>query len=85
MDRSRRPCRGDRFRRAVRQFVASELFFDKSVVRRVVVKRVDDVLTVLPGLRLLAVAFVTVGFGEADQIEPVPTPLLAVATSQGTE
>src|SRR5262249_42416905 len=60
------------------QLVAGELFADEAVIGLVVVKRADDIVAVTPGVRLLVVAFVTVGLTEADHIEPVAAPALAV-------
>ena len=50
----------------------------KLVVGLVVVEAADDVVAIAPGERLGAVALVAVGLGVADQVEPVPAPLLAV-------
>ncbi len=61
------------------KLVAGELLADEAVVRLVVVERADDVVAVAPGARLGVVALVAVGLGEADEVEPVPAPLLAVA------
>ena len=58
--------------------VAGELLKRKAIKRRVVVEGPDDVVTVAPGMGLVAVALEGVGLGIAHQIEPVPPPLLAV-------
>ena len=64
--------------RLVRQLVAGQLFEHKSIVWLVLVEGANHVVAVLPDEVLAAVAFVAVGFGVANQIEPMPGPLLAV-------
>src|SRR5205814_1307367 len=60
------------------QFVPGKLFLDELVVGLVFVKRLDYVIAITPGQRLLRVALVTGGLGETHDIEPMPSPTLAV-------
>ena len=58
--------------------VAGELLLDEIVVRLVVVEALDDVIAVAVGVGAMGVVLVAVGLGEADHVEPVAAPLLAV-------
>ena len=58
--------------------IAGDLLADEAVERHVVVDRTDHPVAVAPGIGLLVVAFVAVGLGIADDIEPVPRLSLAV-------
>jgi hypothetical protein len=60
-------------------FVAGDLFLDKEIVGLVGVEGADDVIAVAPGGGAFAVDGEAVGFGVADEIEPVAAPALAVA------
>ncbi len=62
----------------IRQLIAGELLPYEAVEGLVGVERADDVVTVAPGVGLGPIALVAVGLGEADEIEPVPPPLLTV-------
>ena len=63
---------------AVGQFVAGQLFPNEPVVGFVGVEGADDVVAVPPSMGLGLVGLVAVGLGEAHQIKPMPSPLLAV-------
>src|ERR1700753_788387 len=60
------------------KLIAGKLLTQELVVWLVIVERTDDVITILPGIRLEAIALETIGFGEANQIEPVAGPLFAI-------
>ena len=70
--------RRQRFGGDVVQFVASKLLDQKAVVRFVALERVDDVVAKAPSFGFRRVAFVAMRLGIADEIEPMPTPLLSV-------
>ena len=57
-----------RVARLVRHFIASDLFHDEPVVRLVLIKSADHVITILPNEVFFAVALVAVRLGEADEI-----------------
>ena len=61
------------------QRVASDLLENESVIRFVFVEGVNDVVAVRPGVGTRLVHFKTVGFGETNDIEPVPGPAFAEA------
>ena len=63
---------------AVRQLIARKLLRDKPIVRQIVIEGVDDPIAVPPRAGLFLVAFVATGVGIADDIEPIPRPVLAV-------
>ena len=67
----------DRVVRHLVKLVAGELLANESIVGFVVVERADDIVAILPSVRLEAVALEAVGLGEADQVEPVAGPLFA--------
>ena len=58
--------------------VAGDVLLHELVVREVLVESADHVVAIAPGVLLVEVEFVAVGFGEAHQIEPVPGPALAI-------
>ncbi len=58
--------------------IARQLLDQKPVVRLVLVEGVDHVVAVSPGVRLVAVALVAVGFGVTDDIQPMPRPALSI-------
>ena len=60
-----------------RKLIAGELFEQELIVRFVVIERFDDIVAIPPDVRLVAIAFVTVGLGKADQVEPVHGQTLA--------
>ena len=60
-------------------FVASELFLNELVVGFVLLEALDYVIAVTVGVGTVGVVLVAVGFGEADDVEPMACPLLAVA------
>src|SRR5262249_1496999 len=62
----------------LREQVAGDVFLYELVVWHVLVKRSDHVIAVAPGVDLIVVEFVPVGFGIADQVQPVPGPALAI-------
>ena len=68
----------DRLGRDVVQLVAGELLGDELVVRFVVVQGANHVVAITPYKGLGPVAFITVGLGVANQIEPMPAPAFAV-------
>ncbi len=69
----------DGFGICVGQFVAGDLFQDETVVRLVGIERIDHPIAILPDIGLGGVALVTVGLGVSNQIEPVPSPSLAIS------
>ena len=62
----------------VRKKIAGDVFADKGVVGKILIESADDVVAVLPGVELVVVVFVAIGFGEANEIEPVAAPSFAV-------
>ena len=58
--------------------VTGELFDDELVVGFVLDQRIDNVVAVSPSVGFEAIAFVAIGFSEADPIEPVSPPTFAV-------
>ena len=60
------------------ELVAGQLLGEEPVVRLVGVERADDVIAIPPGVGPVGVGPVAVGFGVPDQVEPVPSPPLAV-------
>jgi len=58
--------------------VAGDLPLEKSVLREVVVDGPHDEVTVRPGVGPVVVMLEAVALGEADDVEPVPRPPLAV-------
>ena len=57
---------------------ARQLFEQEAIVRLVFIQAANDIIPVLPRVRLGPVALEAVGFGIANQIEPVAPPPLAV-------
>ena len=57
--------------------VARELFGDELVVGKVCVEGADDVVAIGPGVFAVEVGFGAVGFGPADDIEPMLGPAFA--------
>ena len=60
------------------EFIARQLLGEETVERLVLLKGLDHVIPVAPGVRLRSVALVTVGFGVANDIEPMAGPTLSV-------
>ena len=69
---------GDRLVGDVLEFVARQLLADEAVVGLVVVQAVDDVVAVLPHVRLGVVTLERVRLAVPHDIEPMAGPLLAV-------
>ena len=63
---------------AVRQQIARDLFPDELVVRHVVVERLDDVVAILPSVRIAVVLVVARRVRIACHIQPVTAPALTV-------
>ena len=61
-----------------RQEITGELFGQETVVGQVAVEGVDDVVPLTPRMRIDQVRLLAVRFREANHIEPVPRPALAV-------
>ena len=61
-----------------RDLVAGDLLDHEAVERLVAVQRVDHVVAIPPGVGDVAVVLVALGLGEADHVEPVLRPALAV-------
>ena len=68
--------------RGVRQLVSGQLFQDKAVEGFVPVEGPDHVVPVFPGVGLGAVPLVSVAFGVANQVQPVPGPALPICRSR---
>ena len=62
-----------------RDLVAGDLLGQEAVERLVAVQGVDHVVAEPPGVGNVAVVLVALGLGEADHVEPVLRPALAVA------
>ena len=60
------------------QFITGKLLNHELVIGLVVVEGPDHIVAIPPGVRLVAVPLKAVGVGIANQIEPVPGPLLTV-------
>ena len=58
--------------------IARQLLEQKPIVRLIEVEGIDHVVAVSPGVGLVAVALVTVGFGVTDDVEPMPRPALSI-------
>ena len=65
-------------RESRRQQVACDLLLKELGVREVGIECLDDVVAVAPGVELVVVELVTVGFGPAHEIQPVTAPPLSV-------
>ncbi len=61
------------------QFVAGQLLADETVVGQIVVEGADYIIAILVGIGTEIVFFEAFGFAVADQIEPVLSPVFAVA------
>jgi predicted RNA-binding protein with RPS1 domain len=72
---------GRHLRFAIRriELIAGQLLQDETVVRLVPVEGADDVVAVAPGPEQVVVVLEAFRLGEADHVEPVPGPALAVA------
>ena len=57
-----------------RQQVTCDLFLHKSIVRLVFIKRIDDVVSVSPGVRIRSVQFLASRLGIPGNVQPVPPP-----------
>ena len=73
------PRRDNRVRVARVEYVPSDLFLDKAIVPLVLIERADDVIAVRPRVIAAFVLVVTMRVAVVDDVEPVPTPALAVA------
>ena len=60
------------------EFITRQLLGEETVERLVLPEGLDHVIPVAPGVRFRSVALVTVGFGVANDIEPVAGPTLSV-------
>ena len=58
-------------------FVAGQLLGQESAVRLIMIEGADDVVAISPGVWFGAVTLVSVGLGEADDVEPVASRALA--------
>ena len=58
--------------------VAGQLLAQEPIVRLVVVEGADDVIAIAPGVLAVRVVLEAVGLGEADDIQPVLAPVLAI-------
>ena len=70
--------RRQRFASHLVQFVTGQLLTNELIVRLVFVERLDHVVAILPGVGLDAIAFEGIGFGVANQVEPMASPTFAV-------
>ena len=60
------------------QQVAGDVFHDELIVGYIGIEGADDIIAVDVGLRQFEIEFVALSLGEADQVQPVPSPALAV-------
>ena len=60
------------------EFVTGKLLHYKLIIRLVVVEGSDDIIAIAPHKRFRVIPFIAVGFGIANDIQPMPTPLFAV-------
>src|ERR1022692_3728115 len=60
------------------ELVGGDLLLNESLVRFVVVKRLDDVIAVTPGGDIEMVRLEAGGLGVADQVQPIAAPALSV-------
>ena len=72
------PC--DKVRRGFRSAdgISRDLFFQKLIIRFVIIERPNDVVAIRPCIRAFAVGFVAVGFRKPHKIQPVARPALTV-------
>ena len=61
-----------------RNLIAGQLLQKKAIVGLVVVESANHVIAIAPGIAAVRVVFEAVGFREADDVEPVLAPALAV-------
>ena len=59
-------------------FITGNLILEKRVVGQIFVQSTNDPISIPPDVRLRAVAFVAVGFGKPNLVQPEPRPMLAV-------
>ena len=62
----------------LRQQIAGDVFFDKLIVGNVLVEGPNDVIAIPPGVELVIVEFVPIGFRKAHQVQPVTCPSFAI-------
>src|SRR5262249_56023690 len=67
-----------RFFLAGADLVTGQLFGHEAVVGLVSIECADDVITITPRVAAMRVVFEAVRFGEADDVEPMAPPPLAV-------
>ena len=70
--------RDPRLRTLRPQFVARDLLLHEAVVRLIAIQRIDHVIAIAPGVRPRFVALEALALRVARQVEPVPSPALAV-------
>ena len=61
------------------QLVCRDLLFGEAVVRLVVIERLDHIIAEAPGLQIVRILLEAGGVAIAHQIQPMPSPLLAIA------
>ena len=54
------------------------MFDDEAVVGKILIEGANDVVAIAPGFILIEIEFMSVGFRESDEVQPVPGPTLAV-------
>lgn len=57
--------------------VTGDMFTNELVVGKILVEGADQIIAITPGVVHLVIPFVAMGFGKADDIEPMPGPALA--------
>ena len=62
------------------EFIAGELLGDELRISDVIVESLDDIVAVSVGAGSKIVLFESIRFSEPDQVQPVATPTLAVAS-----
>jgi hypothetical protein len=77
--RSQEPKRDGSLGIVWKKCVAGYLFLHEAKVRFVLVQRSNDIVTIMPGVRTYVVMIVAVGIGIVCYIEPMPSPMLAIA------
>ena len=60
------------------QFIASNLFLHKTIIRLVVVKGFDHIITITPGVTVIDVGFIASRVGITNDIEPVSSPAFTI-------
>ena len=60
------------------QLIPGKLMLKKCVVRHVLIEGIDDPVTIPPGIRPVFISFKAAGVRVADDVQPVPSPALAV-------